>query len=151
MNESLTIKIKSEIKKELIDYYDKIRSNIDIKAQTILINHEIESKEILDESLYLIQQVNRVCDDNLANINQHFDDMNRKQKFLYKDEYSDELSIKEEIKKMALKSYIILIDHVEYPRFGLHLEFDWYINQSQIKIIRLILIIFVFIILCLIF
>ena len=46
-------------------------------------------------------------------------------------------NVKEEIKKRALKSYLICLEIENYySKFGLHLEFEWYIDQNQLNFIK---------------
>lgn len=131
-----------EIKKELISYYDTIKSEIDIKALEILkylrkVNNtnnqedsEIEEK-IIKKNEKLIKQVEKVFDLNLEQVNRYFKEF-------------DVLYHNEKIKRIALKDYIIYVKPDELndklknsdTKLGLLLQFEWYIDESQINFIK---------------
>ena len=131
-----------EIKKELISYYDTIKSEIDIKALEILkylrkVNNtnnqedsEIEEK-IIKKNEKLIKQVEKVFDLNLEQVNRHFKEF-------------DVLYHNEKIKRIALKDYIIYVKPDELndklknsdTKLGLLLQFEWYIDESQMNFIK---------------
>ncbi len=153
MNEQLKLKYKDELKKELINYYDSLQFDVDIKSQELInandtINStetEQENREIIDENIYLIEQIERVLKSNLNDINHYFDSKYNNDldlDTLINVDYHDESTtictvkqVKEFIKKNALKSYLICIKYKGYEKFGLHLEFEWYIDQNQLKYI----------------
>jgi hypothetical protein len=145
MGIELVNKLRAEIKKELIDYYDSITNRVDVKAQELLkeYGNEEESeandkkKLVVDENVYLIEQVKRVFDSNLNDINHFFDNLNQNDQNFFTMNINDQRFMKEEIKKRALKSYLICVNHNNYETFGLHLEFEWYIDENQSNFIRL--------------
>lgn len=48
--------LKDDLKKEVIDYYDCLISDVGVKAQTLALNEsqEIKKKEIFEENFYVI-------------------------------------------------------------------------------------------------
>ena len=158
MNELLKFKLKSEIKKELIEYYDSLQKNVNLKTKNLLNNKslkQIERKEYLERNVFLVEQIDRICNSNLNDINQHFGDnlknnqnedgddpsLNKKRKNdesevqLDGSQDFDEISMKEDIKKKALKSYLIYFE--KDPKYiGMHFEFDWYIDKYQLELIK---------------
>ena len=81
MNEQLKLKYKDELKKELINYYDSLQFDVDIKSQELINANDTinstetqqENREIIDENIYLIEQIERVLKSNLNDINHYFD------------------------------------------------------------------------------
>ena len=132
MDQELKLKLKIAIKKDLIKYYENIKSNLDITAQMLLMENSLESKvkEISNENVFLSEQIDKVCDSNLNDINEYFDDFNSFEVLTDNNKVS-ESSIKEEIKKKALKSYLVCIESDDYPDFDLYLQFEWYIDKKQ--------------------
>ena len=133
----------SILKHELIDYYESLKFDIDIKVQLILNQtsssstpDDSQTKLIIEQNQYLIEQIDRVCDSNLIDINSYFHHQNEHQAKLIDAPNQNESKIKENIKREALKSYLIRIDHEDYEMFGLYLEFDWYINEKQADFIK---------------
>jgi hypothetical protein len=136
----MKIKFQNEIKKELIEYYDSLKFAIDIKVQEKL-KHEKPLDEqdqsnrllLLEENVYLVEQIDRVLDSNLNDVNNFFDQC--------KEDELVELNTKfenanDEIKRRALKSYIVCIKYKNHELFGLHFEFEWYIDQNQLNFIK---------------
>lgn len=156
MNEQLKLKLKSDLKTELMNYYDKLKFNVDIKSQEDLkddkINEEDKTK-LIEENIHLVEQIDRVCDSNLSDINDYFENKfdneidllisssQRKFKTKKGQRFSEsnqnvlenESELKKEIKKMALKSYLICIQHLSHRRYGLHCEFDWFVDENHLK------------------
>ncbi len=69
--------IEEKLKKELIDYYDSLKFDIDIKAQ----RHELlnlgslkqdKQTNLIEENVYLVEQIDRVLDSNLNDLNNFF-------------------------------------------------------------------------------
>lgn len=132
MDQESKLKLKIAIKKDLIKYYENMKSNLDITAQNLLMENSLESKvkEISNENVFLSEQIDKVCDSNLNDINEYFDDFNSFEVLTDNNKVS-ESSIKEEIKKKALKSYLVCIESDDYPDFDLYLQFEWYIDKKQ--------------------
>jgi hypothetical protein len=136
MNKDLILnKLKEELKIETIDYYDNLKNKIDLKAQSLMLNddnlNEKDKKEILEENIFLIEQIDRVFNSNLNDLNQIFQNQNIVP-------INDDQSMinKEEIKKRAFKNYLVCIENEYYPRFGIHFEFEWYIDENQLNFIK---------------
>ena len=143
MTQQLLEKYKAEIKLELIDHYDSLRFRIDKKGQKLQLEKTLSEKsrqELMEENIFLVDQVKRVEDSNLNDINVFFDSLMQNNEMIKMvTTKKNDLANKEEIKKMALKSYLILPNYVwfgtQYDNFGLHIEFDWYINEDQLSFI----------------
>ena len=162
MSEQILIKYSEEIKKELIEHYATLSSNVDVKAQILLQsqsskkqkcankNKEEEYEEkvgekspeeikdnILKENVFLIEQIERVLDSNLKDVNNYFDNLKQNDEIhQIISSRDDDLMNKEEIKRRALKSYIICVKKKKYSNFGLHCEFQWYLDNKQISFIE---------------
>ena len=152
------LKIKSQIKKELIEHYDTLKFDLDLKVQTILNKNKNKKKKkkLVSQNTFLINQIDRVFESNLNDVNDFFQNFykhpvildenetqskKRKLNDVFTTEFNDidyhnETKLKEEIKRKALKSYLICINHREYSKIGLHLEFEWYIDRNQINFIK---------------
>lgn len=134
MSDQLDLKLKNEIKKELIDYYDSIKYELDIKVQQILEQQNfIEKNSIAEQNIYLVNQIDRVLDSNLKDINEYFDNINQDSE-LFSSNEKNESEMKKDIKKHALKSYLIRVEHQKYGQ--VYLEFEWYIDENQLNYIQ---------------
>ena len=134
MSDQLDLKLKNEIKKELIDYYDSIKYELDIKVQQILEQQNfIEKNSIAEQNIYLVNQIDRVLDSNLKDINEYFDNINQDSE-LFSSNEKNESEMKKDIKKHALKSYLIRVEHKKYGQ--VYLEFEWYIDENQLNYIQ---------------
>jgi tRNA splicing endonuclease len=82
--------------------------------------------------LFLIQQIKRVLDSNLIDINHFFDDILKQNDSIITSQ-DDLMKIKEQIKTRALRSYLIFVKlrEKEYKNFGMHFEFEWYVDKKQ--------------------
>jgi hypothetical protein len=122
--------IKSALKQELIQYYEKIKSNVDIKSQRILLNEEITNERTMILEIYksFIQSIDEICDKNMCDING----------------YNEIINDKDSIKKNILKSYCIYIQNIlelddecntMYP-IGILITFDWYPSENEIQFLK---------------
>jgi hypothetical protein len=128
--------IEEKLKNDLIDYYDSLKFDIDIKAQAHeLLNQESlkqdQTNKLFEENVYLVEQIDRVLNSNLNDISHFFENWN-----YHSLEINFFENFHEEIKKKALKSYIISIKYKNHDLFGLYLEFEWYIDQNQLNFIK---------------
>ena len=65
----------------IINYYDLLQFDVDIKSQELINANDTinstetqqENREIIDENIYLIEQIERVLKSNLNDINHYFD------------------------------------------------------------------------------
>jgi hypothetical protein len=134
---------KCEIKKELIGYYDTIKSEIDIRAQLLLIEYPIriytsiiEKDKCMSINLKLIDMVNDLYGKNMNQINDFFYNCINN---------TDILKIKnrDDIKSKALKNYCVFINNenlreefkINYP-LGLIIILDWYLPENQVEFVK---------------
>ena len=141
--ENFLPKYKNEILNELNEYYDSICSELDKKKQLLIqndgdvqsltSNHQIGSIE--NEYTTLIDQINRVSKSNLNDVINYFDNLDQDN---YLNEHDE---LKEDLKRDALKSYLIMIglnNQSDNERWGLLLEFEWYIDKKEQKFIEFV-------------
>jgi hypothetical protein len=137
-------KLKIEIKKELISYYDTIKSEIDIKtielvesfAKSNNSTHENNGSEyeIIKCNKILIQLIEKTFNLNIEQINRHLNDSDNNNIF----------DNKEKIKRNALKNYAIYIKsnelkekfRISNSRLGILLQSNWYIDENQLIFIK---------------
>ncbi len=122
-NETFLLECKNEIINDLNKYYESLRLEVDKKKLDI----QTDQTNIKDESKYLNDQINKFLESNLNNINDYFDDFDQ---ISLVNENVD-IQIKEDIKKDAIKNYLICVKHSDYQEWGLFLEFEWYIDQNE--------------------
>jgi hypothetical protein len=136
--ETKNSELKAQIKFELIQYYDKIKSEIDISAQIKLV--DIEKSICKDDNgekikkihIYNAQFIETV--DNFFNLNcQEIDDFFKNNHLIY-------LMDIEEIKKKALKCYVAFFslnklndELLDEQIIGILISVDWYLDQNQIN------------------
>ena len=130
---SLSEQIQFDIKSELIEYYDAIKFEIDIKSQRLLlINND---SNVLDLYLKLIERVEFIFNQNIDDVNSYFD-KNAK--------YINETNMnKEDIKSNAFSKYCTFIngdylkdDLKDKFKIGIFIECDWYLNNNQINYLK---------------
>jgi hypothetical protein len=135
MNESAFLKIKHEIKNELILYYDMIKSDIDIQSQELLLNTTIKEKreEILYLNELLIEKVDVLFEQNIVETDDYFSNL--------KDFINDEFV--ENIRRKAFKQYCLFVDGEclrnqlkESNPIGILIISDFYLNSSQQAFIK---------------
>jgi hypothetical protein len=134
----LELKLKSELKQELIDYYNKLKSEVNTKSLKLLKNNTQISKEkrdsVNEEKIYLIKQIDRVCDSNLDDLEQLFETLdNNRQTLSFTADNDNESITKNEIKKRILNNYLIFVNHGNYSTKygGILFEFQWFLDQNQ--------------------
>ena len=132
--------LKEDIKKQLIEYYERIKSEIDIKGFELLESlskrnakdRDNTSFIIIKLNEYLVNQIDSHLDKNLNEINEYFNSDLIK---------NLNTSNQEDVKRNVLKSYLIyfdfnesmnyLIEQLDKYGFGLLFEFEWYLDQNQ--------------------
>ena len=140
MNEKVLLILKNEIKADLIDYYNQfIFKNLN-KSRKL---HNDGEFIIIKENVYLSEQILKVLDSNLKDIDNFFYNLKPNDEILTSQDCS--YFIKERIMRKALKSYLILItngkgfktkyNQTKYENFGLFLEFQWYIDKNRNQLI----------------
>jgi hypothetical protein len=126
--EKYIVKIKSEIKTDLINHYDLIKSEIDY-----LIHKKSENIERIDYSK-LIQLCDKIFNFNMEQVNQYFD----KNKF----EKNYKKLNKEIVKEKILTKYCIFIGSEQFQRnlknflIGHLIITDWYIDENQFNFLK---------------
>ncbi len=130
--------IKSTLKKEIIDYYDLIKSEIDIKSQEILSNPSFndEKKEALfDIYLKMIKECEQLFEKNIEEINNYFE-QNVEADLL------TNLDI-EDIKTNILSGYCsfirsnLLKDQMKLNnKIGILFITDWYLDKNQLNYLK---------------
>lgn len=128
-----------EIKKELISYYDIIKSEIDIRAQLLLIEYPMEIySKIIDKDKFmginvkLIDIANDLFGKNMNQINDFFCSCDM-----------SSIKNKDDMKSKALKNYCVFIKNenlkeefkTNYP-LGLILILDWYLPDIQLEFVK---------------
>ena len=134
---------KCEIKKELINYYDIIKSEIDIKSQLLLIEYSmgiyssiINKDKLMSINMKLIEIANDLFGKNMNQINDFF------YSCLNNSENS-KIKNKDDIKSKALKNYCVFVRNenlreefkTKYP-LGLILLLDWYLTEKQTEFVK---------------
>ena len=132
--------LKEDIKKQLIEYYERIKSEIDIKGFELLESlskrnakdRDNTSFSIIKLNEYLVNQIDSHLDKNLNEINEYFNSDLIK---------NLNTSNQEDVKRNVLKSYLIyfdfnesmnyLIKQLDKYGFGLLFEFEWYLDENQ--------------------
>lgn len=136
------MKLKSDIKLDLINYYDSIKFEIDIIAQKQLSTNEKSSSNLKNEqenlielNKYLIERVDCLFDSNCIQIDEYFSKITNR----------NENDAKENVKINALKNYCSFISNAclkkEYKnknQIGLLIITDWYLDQNQLNYIKYI-------------
>jgi hypothetical protein len=135
-------KLRAEIKKELIDYYDSITNKLDIRAQQFLILLEQENNDKYDEVKsinekyrLLLKKIEHYLNTNLNEINNYFDSLKNEDDVL--------IISKQGLKQAVLSCYLTYIefDSLEEKLKNIHelgfiLESDWVINENELNYIR---------------
>ena len=134
------INLKEDIKKQLIEYYERIKSEIDIKGFELLESlskrnakdRDNTSFSIIKLNEYLVNQIDSHLDKNLNEINEYFNSDLIK---------NLNTSNQEDVKRNVLKSYLIyfdfnesmnyLIKQLDKYGFGLLFEFEWYLDENE--------------------
>lgn len=135
--------MKSTLKKEIIDYYDFVKSEIDIKSQEILCNQNIDDvkkKDILDIYANMINQCECLFEKNIDEINDYFENHN-----ITDGEY-DCVDDAENIKANVLSCYCgfiqnnLLKDHMRLKnKIGILFITDWYLDRNQLNYLKYVL------------
>jgi hypothetical protein len=121
---------KSELKQNLIKYYDIVKSEIDIRAQEYLINKKLDEatvKHILEINLNLIEKCDQILDKTLKQTNDYFN-LNSNEFDQDENDYIDQSCIF--IRNDQLNKH--------FPKLpiGLLILFEWYLSPSLECFIR---------------
>jgi hypothetical protein len=141
MNDKELMVIKSDIKAELIYYFDEIKTEIDINAQTKFSHTDDdyfeETNKIQFFSIYnfLIQKVDSIFDSSCNDINSYFLDRENFQN-IYE-------SNKEDIKTQGIKNFcfylsndFLKLEYKDINPIGLFINCDWYLDENQRNYIK---------------
>jgi hypothetical protein len=143
MNDKDLMNIKSDIKVELIDYFDEIKTEIDINGQEKLLYcdkdeeycRDINKNYLLSLYNFLIQRVDSIIDSTCADINEYF--LNEEN---FQDIYE---SNKEEIKANGIKKFcyflsndLLKMEYKDVNPIGLFICCDWYLDDNQRNYIK---------------
>jgi hypothetical protein len=122
-NQDEIINLKAELKKELIDYFDGLKFEIDIEAieqnnqaefNSLLINKNVNltklysqltQSEIIQMQMELVDLIDKTCDTCMNDLNRYFSVNNI--------DRSLKLEDKDQIKSNALKNYCIYFKYEE--------------------------------------
>jgi hypothetical protein len=122
-----------ELKKSLIDYYDRIKSEIDIEVQLQLlkIDYQKERDKLLKINLVLVNECDRLCDANMKEINAAA---------LTKATLDEQEVIRHHC---AYKPYKNVYHKKRYrsiyhkkPSIGLLIVTDWFLDENQLKFLH---------------
>ncbi len=127
--------LKYEIKNELIEYYDTIKFEIDIKSQRLLLINKQNDSDVLDLYLRLIERVEYITNQNINEINDYFE---KNTNYI-----NETCPNKEDIKSNAFSKYCTFIngDYLKVDlkdkfKIGIFIECDWYLNKNQINYLK---------------
>lgn len=143
------LKLKAEIKSDVISYLDKIKfEHIEITGQQLIEEYrqnknyeEKETTEVSDSIAKLVAKIDEICTLALNDVDEYFNKS---------DSDSNDLltakKTKDEIKKDAIKHFLVYLDNSElyslkYPKkfkykFGLIIQIDFYPEKNDIDMIK---------------
>ncbi len=133
-----SFELKTKLKKELIDYYDQIKYDIDIRAQILMINSETNQVQLHDKhsSILRINLEMIECVENIANSN-----MNLLKHYF--SEYKQTNSDIDDLKFKILENHCFYIKEFELNNqlrekciLGILVKADWYFTKTEIDYIR---------------
>ena len=135
MTEDRIDKIKGEIKLDLINHYDWVKSELDYLIHKKLAKFEDKTKTKNVDYNDLIEICTKNFNININEINQYFDNLNLK---------SEDLALldKEKIKENAINSYCTFLTNEKLQSdlsnyfVGFFIISDWYIDKNQYNFLR---------------
>jgi Leucine-rich repeat (LRR) protein len=130
-------KIKSDIKSDLINYFDGLKFDIDIKAQEILCNESLADyfkEHILKLNMDLMDKIDEIFNNNMNLVNNYFE--SHKPSASENQESLD----KEKMKMKIINSYCYFINNDLLKKkinpLGLLIITDWYLDDNQINYLK---------------
>jgi hypothetical protein len=130
--------IKSKLKKEIIDYYDMVKSEIDIRSQEILFNQSIDDakkKDTFDVYTKMIAECEQLFEKNIVEINDYFEKVDLLEELVVDDA--------DEIKTNILSGYCsfvrndLLKDDLKLKnKIGILFITDWYMDKNQLNYLK---------------
>jgi hypothetical protein len=133
-------KLHGEIKLELINYYDYLKSDIDIVAQNKLLQIEKgevnprNKQKILNLYKHLIDKSNEIFESSCKSLDDYFARIKN---------HNGNLDEKTQIKRREIKNFCYFIensvlnnDFKNENQLGLFISFDWFLDENQVNYIR---------------
>ena len=144
-------KLKDEIKRDLIEYFDSIRSQVDVRAQILLYEFEtnkLESTSNFNQKIIkyinkcMIDKIYQKLDESIDNINDYFI-----KHVNILDTDKDQIKLKalkndcvyfryDEIVKIHHSPHRLRFDRLDRHKMGFLLCFDWYLDENLINFIE---------------
>ena len=131
-------KLQSEIKVDLINYFDGLKFDIDIKAQEILCNDSLADyykEHIVKLNMDYIDKIDEIFNQNIYFINDFFEN---KQSIITD---CPELFDKEKLKMKLINKYCYFINNDLLKKkinpIGLLIITDWYLDENQINYLKI--------------
>jgi hypothetical protein len=128
-----------ELKKSLIDYYDRIKSEIDIEVQLQLleIEDQTERDELLKINLVLVNECDRLCDANMTEINAATLTMTTLDEREVIRHHCAFIPYKN-LSKFFHKNIIFWPANLRQPSIGLLIVTDWFMEKNQLDFLHLL-------------
>jgi hypothetical protein len=151
--ENKVCELKAQIKLDLIEYYDGIKSEIDISSQEKLL--DLEKDIYNDKKCEKREKVNKYNSQFIETVENNFNLNCKEIDDYFKNEMEYFIEDKEEIKRKALKNYVAFINLNEFYDkvideniVGMLIKVDWYLDENQINFLcvffKILLLIFSF-------
>jgi hypothetical protein len=120
--------LKREIKFDLLNYYDSMKSEIDLFGQTMILrdssifNNKSEIRDFKNTYLKIIETIDSICDCNMNEINNYF-------------QHNQIIENKKTVCRKIISKYCLFIDRasniIKEDSFTVFLTFDWYLNENE--------------------
>jgi hypothetical protein len=144
-------KLREEIEKDLIDYFDSIRLQVDVRAQILFYELETGKVEssfkfnkriITDVRKRMIEKINEKLNESINDLNDFFS------KKLESNMSKDQIKLKalrndcvyfrneELIKNQKISSHRLRYDRLDKYKMGFLLCFDWYLDENLMNFIE---------------
>jgi hypothetical protein len=132
-------KLHTEIKLELMQYYDYLKSDIDIEAQSKLLLIEkglliTNKQKLLNLYKHLIENANDIFESSCKQLDVYFSKIRNA---------ADELNDKSLIRRKAIKTFcyftpnrLLNNEFKNENQLGLFISYDWYLDENQMNYIR---------------
>ncbi len=143
--------LKEELKKDLISYFDSIRSEVDVRGQILLYELGTDKQEssikfnktiITDINKKMVEKINLKLNESINDLNDFF---NKNYKIL--DMNIDQIKLKafqndciyfgyEELIKTKRLPHRLRYDRLDKYKMGLLICFDWYLDENLVNFIE---------------
>jgi hypothetical protein len=140
--------MRGQIKKDLINKYDYIKSEIEICGEIMIQklqksdtleqkNKEQKISEIAKKTSKLIEKINGCFDSSMQDVNHYFDDLDKN------NNYAD-IKTKEQLMKEIIKHDLLYIKQeitrnqksIQKFAYGFLIQFDFYFSENDMKFLR---------------